>query len=63
MIDDTWSNILTIHHSDREVGRGSGHLAGLMEQSLGWVGVEERSNGLTIDHGGGEVSGGLRWEH
>ena len=51
---------MTINNSDGKVGWSSGDLAGLMEQGLGGVGVQERSDGLSIDHGGGEVSRGLR---
>jgi len=53
----TGSNILSINHRNREVGGGSGDLAGLVEGGLGRVGVQDGGDGLTIDHRGGEVGG------
>ena len=43
----TGSNILSINHRNREVGGGSGNLAGLVEGGLGRVGVEDGGDGLT----------------
>merc|ERR1719228_1815940 len=53
------SNILTIDDWDGEISRCSGQLALLVELCLGRVGVQDGSNGLSIDHGCGEVCGSL----